>query len=61
MAAPCGYFPPAGEPAFASRGKIAGPAIEALAGEGCQPVPPMGFRRHEGREGRGQTDEGTPR
>ena len=27
---------------------------------GCQPVPPVGFRRHEGREGRGPTDGSIP-
>jgi hypothetical protein len=58
------YFPSAGKPAFTSRGKIAGPRHPPLRfgrfrfAARCRPGPPAAFRRHEGRDGRGRSDEG---
>ena len=57
------YFPSAGKPAFTSRGKIAGPRHPPLRfgpslRSGCRSGPPAAFRRHEGRDGRGRSDEG---
>jgi hypothetical protein len=43
--------------AFHHEAKSPALAIEALAGEGCRPTRPVAFRRHEGREERGQPDE----
>lgn len=68
------YFPAAreysrmaaiGRDAFPSRGKIAGCRHPPLRSGpplrcGCRANPPVGFRRHEGREGRGQTDGSIP-
>ncbi len=50
--------------AFTSRGKIAGPRHPPLRfgrfrfAPPCRSGPPAAFRRHEGRDGRGRSDEG---
>jgi hypothetical protein len=56
------YFPSAGKPAFTSRNKIVGPHHPPLRSgrfrfaPRCRSGPPDGFRRHEGRDGRGRSE-----